>query len=180
MTKDKDAHYNLAPKRKADFHTPPNHLKMKVGYGGLSENILEKAQALLENNTADFRPLGEMYLESMMRGVAAVKALPEGKTNDERLISAILFPTMQLKANGGMFHYSLVTQISDRLIQFLEVVDEVDQEAIEIIMAFHTTVRAILLGQIRGDGGQRGKDLLNALIDACYRYFEKYPEKKPR
>jgi hypothetical protein len=74
----------------------------------------------------------------------------KGKTNDERLISAILFPTMQLKANGGMFHYSLVTQISDRLIQFLEVVDEVDQEAIEIIMAFHTTVRAILLGQIRG------------------------------
>ncbi|MDD3020790.1 MAG: hypothetical protein PHX61_07405 [Alphaproteobacteria bacterium] len=178
MTDNNDHHYNMAPRRKADFHIPPNHLKMKVGYGGLTDNILDKAQALLENNTADFRPLGEMYLDAMMRGVAAVKALPNSTTDDESMISAILFPAMQLKANGGMFHYYLVTQISDRLIQFLEVIDEIDPDAIEIMQAFHTTIRAILLGQIKGDGGQRGSELMKALVDACYRYFEKHPEKK--
>ena len=176
--KEDDTHFNMAPKRKADFHLPPNNMKFKVGQGGLSDDILDKAQALLENNTTDFRPLGEMYLDSMMRGINAVKSSPDGKTNDEAIIAAILFPAMQLKANGGMFHYNLVTSISDRLIQFLEVIDEVDQDALEIVMAFHTTIRAVLLGQIRGHGGQRGADLMQALIDACFRYFEKHPQKK--
>ncbi|HNQ92360.1 MAG TPA: hypothetical protein PKI93_05445 [Alphaproteobacteria bacterium] len=178
MTDKNDDHFNLTPRRKAEFFMPPNHLKNKVGFGGLSDDILNKAQALLENNTADFRPLGEMYLESMMRGVEHVKALPDSMANDDASIASILFPVMQLKANGGMFHYNLVTLIADRLVQFLEVIETIDKDAIEIIQAFHTTIRAILLGQIKGDGGTRGLDLLDALNAACYRYFEKYPEKK--
>lgn len=178
MPENKDTHFNMVPKRKVDFHTPPNRLKIKVGAGGLSENILNKAQALLENNTSDFRPLGEMYLDAMTRGLNDIKNIHGGRTKDESAIAAILFPAMQLKANGGMFHYSLVTQIADRLIQFLEVLEEVDEDSIEIIQAFHTTIRAVLLSQIKGDGGQRGKELLTALVEACYRYFEKHPEKK--
>lgn len=176
---DPDQHYQMTPKRKADFFMPPNHLKMKVGNGGLSEDVLNKAQALLENNTIDFRPLGELYLESITRGMEQARnKAPE--TNPENIITTILFPVMQLKANGGMFHYELVTRIADRLIQFLEVVEELDADALEIVQAFHTTIRAILLGQIRGNGGQRGDELMNALVEACYRYFEKYPEKKAK
>ncbi len=176
---DPDQHYQMTPKRKAEFFTPPNHLKMKVGNGGLSEDVLNKAQALLENNTIDFRPLGELYLESITRGMEQARN-STAEANVETVITTILFPVMQLKANGGMFHYELVTRIADRLIQFLEVVEELDTDALEIVQAFHTTIRAILLGQIRGNGGQRGDELMNALVDACYRYFEKYPEKKAK
>lgn len=179
MTDHQDDHFNLKPKRKAEFFPATPQLKVKVGQGGLTDDILDKAQALLASNTVDFRPLGEMYLESMMRGVSKVKELPDMQTRDEFLISAILFPAMQLKANGGMFHYHLVTQIADRMIQFLEVIECVDADALEIVQAFHTTIRAILLGQIKGDGGQRGKELMDALNAACYRYFEKYPDRKP-
>lgn len=174
--KDPDQHFQLTPKRNAEFFNPPNHLKMKVGNGGLSEDILNKAQALLESNTIDFRPLGEMYLDSIMRGVERCRLnAPDDK---DGALASVLFPTMQLKANGGMFHYPLVTRVADKLIQFLEVIDEVDKDALEIVLAFHTTIRAILLGQVRGDGGQRGEELMKALVDACYRYFEKFPEKR--
>lgn len=176
-TKDPDQHYQMAPKRNAEFFTPPNKLKMKVGHGGLSDDILNKAQALLENNTIDFRPLGEMYLESVSKGIQAALS-PAYKENKEAVFASILFPTMQLKANGGMFHYELVTRIADRLIQFLEVLDDLDPDAVEIVQAFHTTIRAILLGQIKGDGGQRGDELLKALVEACYRYFEKHPDRR--
>lgn len=179
MTDETNDHFNLKPKRKAEFYSPSPQLKSKVGHGGLTDDILSKAEALLEDNTVDFRPLGEMYLEAMMHGVEHVKSLPDMTTTDERLISSILFPAMQLKANGGMFHYHLVTQIADRMIQFLEVIEQIDEDAIEIVQAFHTTIRAILLGQIKGDGGQRGKELMDALNAACYRYFEKHPDKKP-
>lgn len=165
-------HYNQTPRRKAEFITPPNRIKEKVGSGGLSEDILDKAQALLENNTVDFQPLAEMYLDSLMKGVEHTKnANPED--DQEFLISTMLYPAMQLKANGGMFHYALVTTIADHLIQFLEVIKEPDIEAIEIVLAFHTTVRAVIHGKIKGDGGEHGQELVKALNSACIRYFER-------
>ena len=178
LIKNPDApHFNQSPRRKAEFHMPSNQLKLKVGNGGLSEDILNKAQALLESNTVDFRPLGEMYLDALTKGIEQARTPPRDM-EIEHVISAMLYPTMQLKANGGMFHYPLITSIADKLIQFLEVIATVDAEALEIILAFHTTMRAILLGQIKGNGGMRGAELMQALVDACYRYFEKNPDNR--
>ncbi len=181
MTKDTDTgtHYNQEPRRKAEFIKPPNILKSKVGSGGLSQSILAKAQTLLENNTVDFRPLGEMYLDQLQdgveQGVLDLKS-PQEERASERFIRIMLYPSMQLKANGGMFHYPLITTIGDKLVQFLEVIEIPDIEALEIVQAFHTTMRAVLLGQIKGDGGRYGAELVQALDDACHRYFTKFPE----
>lgn len=169
-----DDHYSMKPRRKAEFYNPPNHLKLKVGIGGLTENILNKAQALLENNSVDFTPLAEMYLDAMMKGIEQART-PDDDLDKETMIGAILFPGMQLKANGGMFQYQLVTHIADRFVQFMEVIESVDHDALEIIIAFHTTIRAVILGRIKGDGGKRGEELMTALVEACHRYFEKQP-----
>ncbi|GJL84719.1 MAG: hypothetical protein DHS20C02_04940 [Micavibrio sp.] len=165
-------HYNQKRKRKAEFIKPINTLKAKVGSGGLSEDILNRAQELLENNTVDFQPLAEIYLAALMKGIEQAKEA-EAASDKEYTISTMLYPGMQLKANGGMFHYPLVSQMADKLIQFLEVIDEADIEAVEIVLAFHTTIRAVVLGKIKGDGGTHGQNLLKALNDACMRYFEK-------
>ena len=170
-------HYNQSPRRKAEFIRPPNTLKAKVGSGGLNEDILNKAQALLENNSVDFLPLAELYLVSLMRGVedcqeTLLTSDPEG------LIHKIIYPTMQLKANGGMFHYPLVTRVADKLIQFLEVIESPDDDALEIVIAFHTTIRAIIMGKITGDGGKYGDELVEALNEACLRYFDKHPHQR--
>lgn len=168
-------HFNQEPRRKAEFIKPPNTLKAKVGSGGLSEQILAKAQALLENNSVDFQPLAEMYLGSMMKGIEFANS-PSPDADAEGIIAAMLYPAMQLKANGGMFHYPLVTMIADRLVQFLEVIEEPDIDAVEIVLAFHTTIRAVVMGKITGTGGRHGEELVGALSEACMRYFEKYPE----
>lgn len=168
-------HFNQTPRRKAEFIRPPNYLKEKVGTGGLSEDILDKAQKLLEENTVNFDPLANMYLDTLMQGIEAAKGF--GPADDiEYVISCMLYPAMQLKANGGMFHYNLVTQIADKLVQFLEVLEEPDISAVEIILAFHTTIRAVVHGKITGDGGSHGKELLSALQGACVRYFNKDDE----
>ncbi len=167
-------HFNQKPRRKAEFIKPPNLLKAKVGSGGLREEILDKAQALLENTAIDFRPLAEMYLDSLTRGLE--KAQETESQDTEQLIAGLLYPAMQLKANGGMFHYPLITRIGDHLVQFLEVIESLDFDAIEIVQAFHTTMRAVVMGQVSGDGGRYGAELIKALEDACYRYFEKYPD----
>jgi hypothetical protein len=171
-----DKHFSQKPRRKAEFIKPPNMLKTKVGTGGLSDDILNKAEDLLENNTVDFQPLAEMYLAGLMKGIELAKEA-DPADDQEYVISRMLYPGMQLKANGGMFHYPLVTRIADKLIQFLEVIETVDIEVVEIVMAFHTTIRAVVMGRVSGDGGKHGMELMRALNEACMRYFDKYQGK---
>lgn len=165
-------HYNQAPRRKAEFIKPPNLIRAKVGSGGLSDTILDRAQKLLETTGVDFAPLAEIYLTSMMNGIIRARARQPDDDN-EVLIAGVLYPCAQLKANGGMFHYPLVTRIADRFVQFLEVVDQIDDDALEIAEAFHTTIKAVINAKIKGDGGKHGHELVDALNDACMRYFEK-------
>lgn len=168
-------HYNQKPVRNAKFINPPNVLKAKVGLGGLSDTILERAQKLLENHTEDFRPLGEIYINQMKDGIDAASAL--GKpTSSEADIARILFPCVQLKANGAMFHYPLITRIAERFVQFMEVVEKLDEETLEIARAFHTTIKIVVASQIKGDGGEQGESLVEELNNACMRYFEKHKD----
>ncbi len=44
-------------------------------------------------------------------------------------------------------------------------------------MAFHTTIRAVVMGRVSGDGGKHGTELMRALNEACVRYFDKYQGK---
>lgn len=167
-------HFNQTPRRKAEVLRPPNTLKAKVGSGGISDAILDKAQALLENNIVDFQPLADMYLQSLMKAIEMAQ-INHDKQDTETLIVGMIYPAVQLKANGGMFHYPLITIMADRLIQYLEVIVEPDLDALEIVLAFHTTIRAVMMGRITGTGGRHGQELLAALNDACMRYFERYP-----
>ncbi len=165
-------HYNQNPKRHAEFIKPPNLLKAKVGSGGLNDQVIVRAQALLENHSEEFAPLAEMYLFQMNQGIDAA-AQATSDDNMEEVIADILLPCMQLKSNGAMFHYPLVTRIAGRFIQFMEVIEDVDAEMLSIAKAFYTTIKVVVSGKIKGDGGAQGEALIEELNNACMRYFDK-------
>lgn len=169
-----DKHFKQAPKRHAEFINPPNLLKAKVGSGGLNDSILEITQLLLEKQTEKFEPLAELYLTQLQVGIDRV-VNKKFSDDPENLIAGILFPAMQIKSNGGMFGYPLVTDIGDMLIHFLEVIEEPDKECLEIVLAFHSTLKLVIKGEIRTGGGAEGKALKKALHGACQRYFNLYP-----
>lgn len=155
--------------RKAELISPPNRLKEKVGSGGIDENVLNKAQALLENNTVDFKPIASMLMELLAEAVTDAK---NGNIKGETAIEAMIYPAMQLKAQGTMFHYPLVTEISNILVNFLETVTMVDKDVLDLVVAHKMSINAVLASQIKGDGGKVGKDLRDALMDACNRYYK--------
>ncbi len=155
-------------KKRAKVIRPPNTLQDKVGTGGISDNILDKAQALLETNAEEFAPIADIYLVRMLIGIQKA----ETDISFESALTHILQPCMHLKANGGMFYYHLITTIADKLARFLGSLTEFDDDAIEIITAFHTTMRAVIVGKIKGDGGKHGASLLGALDEACERYIK--------
>lgn len=169
-------HYNQKPVRNAEFIMPPNIVKAKVGSGGLNDSIIERAQQLLESNTSDFAPVAEMYLKTMQDGIETAKiAIAKNEPiTDELVISHILYPCVQLKSNGAMFRFPLVTRIADRFVQFMEVIDRIDTESLEIASAFNTAIRVVVAGKITTGGGAKGNALVEELNNACMRYFEKY------
>jgi hypothetical protein len=167
--------YPREPRRKAEFIFPPNTLKAKVGSGGIDERLIEKAQKMIEESKVDFIPIGHRYLISLQEGVRTTQA-KRGMVDDESLIATMLYPAMQLKANGGMFGYPLVTSVAARLIRFLEHIREPNDDAIEVVTGFTDALQAILLmGESNKKVVQHGDDLYLALDEACSRYFEKHP-----
>lgn len=170
-------HFSYTPKRNAEFIKPPNTLKAKVGHGGLSDDILNAAQEMLDQNTLEFEPWALEYLEALGKAIEIAKGnLKPDET--EHNIALMIYPVMQLKAHGGMFRYPLISKISDRLIALLEVLGEPDIESLEIILAFHTAIKAIIRDKITGDGGMIGSALLDALTQACQHYLDRYQGQK--
>jgi hypothetical protein len=166
-----EKHFGRTPVRNAQFIDYNNDLKQKVGNGGLSDDILNKAQAVIEENRVDFVPMAQKFLSALREAINTAEEMGN-HIESAPIITAMINPTMHLKANGGMFNYSLVSQIAARLIHFLEVIEDMDEDAIEVVKGFYTALRALVIGQVRGEGGKSGEELYNALNEACYRYFE--------
>ena len=165
--------FNRPKRRKAEFIEPDKRLKSLVGYGGLSSDILEKAQALAEEIGEDFIPMAEQQLTAINEAIM-IASTQKDKVDHETLISTILYPAMQLKAHGTMFNYPVITQIAHRLVQFLEVIDDINDDMLEVIRSFYTALNALLVSRIQDNDSNEGEGLLNALNSACYRYFDKH------
>lgn len=162
-------------KKKARFINPPNKLRQKIGTGGIDESLLTKSQNYIETNTeVDFTPVAKDFLQKLARVTRDIKA---GKINGKDAIAAMIGPVMQLKANGGMFRYQLLSDVADIALQFLEKVDEINKDGFELIDAHEKTIQVIIANGLRGDGGSEGYALVKELDQARVRYFDKYGSK---
>lgn len=162
------------PKKPAEFISLPNIIKGKVGSGGLSEDILNKAQRLMEEHNIDFEPQAEENLETLMDSIKEAKSAASLEEKDmPALIAKILSPCIELNSHGSMFRFPLVSEISYIAIRFLKTVQHVDKEILEIFLAYHATARAIIQNKLYGDGGDRGQELIQSLDAACNRYMKK-------
>lgn len=164
-------------KMKVQFLQPPNRLRVKVGTGGLPENIIQRAQKILDSTDLDFGPMADDYIEMFDEALQKLSDTPDPTRND---ILQVTLPVMQLKANGGMFRYQLITDVANILLNFLEELEPagLNEDAWEIINAHAQAIRSVVAHRVEGDGGGEGRQLKSELYDACRRYFEKYnPEK---
>ncbi len=169
--------FNKPRKRKAEFIKPPNILKKKVGSGGLPQSRIDEAQRVIDlEGELSFEPMAKEYLHELLGGIKLIKQ-NKLDLDKETLIAGLIYPTLQLRANGKMFGHSLVTQISNKLIHFLEVIDYPDDEVLNIILVFHSSMTLILKRKMKGMGGKEGQALFLELDNLCQRYFTKYKKR---
>ena len=80
---------------------------------------------------------------------------------------------MELKANAKIFHYDLVGNLANIMLNFLESITSLDKDALAIVRGHHETLRGIINNNLRGDGGQKGQIMITELENACARYYKK-------
>ena len=148
-----------------------------MGYGGIDPVALDRAEENIAKNNVDFQPYAQDFLARIEKAVSAARAL---EVRNRDTVDTVVKPVMELKANGGMFKYPLVTEIADILLDFLEGLDSLNSDALGIVDAHQKTLQVIISSKLMGDGGKAGKALANELYGACKRYEKRHlPATKP-
>lgn len=149
-------------------------LQQKVGMGPLDEKKVTLSQAVIENNQVDFVPLGLSILKSLSDALAQAND-PSISMKDMKVM--LTKPVMELKANAAHFRYTLITDMANVMLNFLESIHAMDPDAINIVRAHHDTLNLIIIKKMEGSGGAVGKQLVDELKMACDRYYKREKSK---
>lgn len=157
--------------------TPRNMLREKIGYGGIDPVLLERAEEVISNSDqdVDYANYSRYFLNRIEEIIAAAR---KPGRDDREIITSLTRPVMDMKASGGMFGYALVSEIADVVLDFLEGLDKLNDDAIDIFEIHHKALSAIISNGLKGDGGKNGLGLSKELFGACQRYYKKYPDAK--
>jgi two-component system, chemotaxis family, chemotaxis protein CheY len=147
-----------------------NHLlQSKVGMGIVPEDKIVKSQSILEKNEINFVPIATNFLKQLRVGLddAYKDANPNRKT-----IEKLIDPVMQIKANARIFKYGRLGDLASIMLNFLEGMNELDNDVLEIVEAHHKTLSHIIQERLQGDGGNVGQTFENELDAVCRRYVQ--------
>jgi hypothetical protein len=156
---------------KPKFYNPPNVLRQKAGYGGLDPKVMDNAEEYIKSNNVDFTQIAKGILERLDKAVALVRA---DDMRSKEGINRLIAPIMELKANGAMFKFSLISDVADIALDFLEDTNYLNDDGFEIVDIHCRTLHVIIHNQLRGTGGRQGDILISELTEACRRYHKKY------
>ncbi len=145
-------------------------LQQKVGAGPLDLKTVIQSQHVIDNNQVDFVPLGLDILKKLE--IALIQAQSEAAPIKE-VKQMLTTPVMELKANATTFHYTLIGNLANIMLNFLETITVLDKDAIDIVRAHHDTLHMIIVRKMKGTGGDAGNILTKELQQACDRYYHK-------
>ena len=164
--------YSDAPTQKPQLFTPVNLLKQKVGSGGIDEARIQKAQDLIQNISNDvFKDLISELLSILQTLIALCRH--EHFHSSDKLIEDFAATYMQIKAHGAMFRYPLMSSIANNAVRFLDNLNKMNGDTLDVLQAHCDAIHLVKAKKIEGDGGEQGKQIKKALLDACRRYFIK-------
>lgn len=163
--------------KKPKFIKVENRIQKKAGYGEIAEVGITRAENIILTNNVDFKEISTPMLYNLRDVIQTAKENPDDL---DQLRLDLIKPIMELKANGAMFKYELIGELASIMLSFLEHINELNTDAVDIIEAHEKTLSLIVIKGIKGDGGTLGKQVTEELESACNRYYRKNPEKFSR
>jgi len=161
---------DLSQEKKVKIYKASKVLQEKAGTGNVSEQKIREAEKIIEDNTVNFVPMANDYLDDL--GKTVKHARQDDKKPDD-ILRGMTLPIMQLKATGSIFGYKLVGDLATMVLNFLENVKTVDEDVLSIVEALHQMLTVILREQMVNDGGFTGEKMKKELFSVCQRYMKK-------
>ncbi len=139
-------------------------MKAKTGRGRVAPDTqaIERAEAAIKTFGDDFAIWALTDLDELDKALAAERTNPD---QQEDYITEIFRRAMELKGQGGSFGYDLISQVGNSLKQFTESLSEANPRDVEIIAAHVDAMRKVIVRNIKGDGGDVGR----AIVDGLYK-----------
>ena len=155
----------MADQPKTQLVNPPHPIREKVtGGGDISEEMLQRAgqavQALsdgfIRNAADDVEKLAQLYEQATADPANRVDAVRE-----------IFSVSHDLRGQGATFDYPLLTRVGSSLCSVAESIDPTDDKCFAIIGLHIDALRAIIIRDIKGDGGPIGREIAAGLEKAA-------------
>lgn len=150
------------------FYPQPRTLISKLVSGQeISENVLFDWQQLesmedeLDKFSEDFMDWTAEYVAQLDRHMKLARELPVEKR--KQLFGAISMVAHELRGQGGVFGYPLVSSIAASLFDFTHQMLDRSDDSLQLIKEHVDALKAVLREKIRGDGGAIGIAVMQAL-----------------
>jgi CheY-like chemotaxis protein len=153
---------------------PLNRLGQRLGLvptepvPALPPEVLEAAEAEILSRTGDYATWIAGEVDELGRKIVRLSHEPESRP---ALMADIARVAHEMRGQGGMFGYPLVTLIAKSLYEAAQDSDAAHQRKMRRLLKAHSdAIKAVMNGHIAGDGGTVGKQLLASLDEAKRKY----------
>jgi len=172
---------NLREDVRAIYFRPANKLREKLGPNALRGQVdfdplvLQAAELRIQQLVGDYSTWVNKYLESMGQ---SYEALTKGSDNPSGHIRNINHIAHELRGQGGIFDYPLITAFGKTLYEATsDATVEVTENRLKLMEAHIDALRLVFGKQIKGNGGEVGMALMKDIERAVQKYSE--PKKSP-
>ena len=151
-------------------------IRAKIGPSAkITEDQISKAQQFIDECKLDFKPEA---LNQLTKIENEIKVLRHIEYDRNQHYNAIVIPMMQIKGQAGMFGNMLVSEISAMMMRFLEIFQEFDNDALELLTVYCRTVRISYEKEIINTETDSGRAIINEMQQAMERYKAKIDQKR--
>jgi len=147
----------------AQVINPPQTLQNKVekgGPGAVDLEALAKAEEVIANLADDYL---DWVREDLVRLEAAYEQLKNAEGDAAAELENVFQIAHDMKGQGGSFGYDLMTAIGDQLCRLVEKMDKAGPRELKMIRVHIDAMRVIITKELKGDGGNEGRQLLMGL-----------------
>lgn len=145
-------------------------LQARIGVGSINEDVVDRAQNVIESNQVDFAPMARAELENVDNILKRVK---NGEAEDQAAIQEVCLPIMNLKANAATFNYPVISSIAGAVLSLLEEFDSFNKDLVTVVDNMHKAILVALMQNMRGEPGDAGKMLVDEFQQVCKTYLLK-------
>lgn len=153
-------------------------LRSRIGpTAQITEEQIENAQEVINNPRSNYRLQALNHIRSIEGAIEMARA--ESYFHDDQF-DMLIVPLVKIKGEAAMFGNPLVSEISAKMVRFIEHYRRLDEDMLQLIEGYCKTIRISYEEEYSEIDSPEGRDILRELSHAMERYAEKFKRKTGR